>query len=41
MPRCPGLKLSEEVFPARLVQLSHDVGMLCGEPILKLVECFD
>lgn len=41
MPGLPGFELSGEVFPPRLVQLGHDVGMLCGEPILELIERFD
>ena len=38
MAGLPGFESTGEVFLPGLPQLSHDVGMLRGEPILKLVE---
>ena len=37
----PGFELSGEVFLPSLTQLGHDVGMLCSEPVLKLIQGFD
>ena len=33
--------MTGEVFLPGLAQLGHDVGMLRGEPVLKLIQGFD
>ena len=41
MPGLPGFELPGEVFLPGLKQLSHDVGVLRGEPVLKLIQSLD
>ena len=41
MPGFPGFELPGEVFLPGLKQLRHEVGMLRGEPVLKLIQGFD
>ena len=41
MPGFPGFELPGEVFLPGLKQLSHDVWMLRGEPVLQLIQGLD
>ena len=41
MARSPSREFTGEVFLPGLTQLSHDVGMLRGEPVLKLIQGLD
>ena len=38
MTGLPGFELTGEILLPGLAQLGHDVGMLRGEPVLKLVK---
>jgi hypothetical protein len=37
----PGFEFAGHVFAPRRAQFGDDAGMLCGQPVLKLVESFD
>lgn len=41
MPVFPGIEIACEVFLPGLMHLGHDVGMLRGEPVLKLIQGLD